>query len=111
MLNDPSITPILTMGSNIGAADREDITTTNPAGRKSTSSAKNSTTKIWQKSKKIYVEDLKEYFEERDKKFMNTLKKCSKRTQRVWRKLWINYNTNLFMHSLLRHRYCFDIGK
>ncbi|CAG2215157.1 unnamed protein product [Mytilus edulis] len=40
MLNDPSITPVLTMGSNTGAVDSEDITTNNTTERESTSSAK-----------------------------------------------------------------------
>ncbi|CAC5395154.1 unnamed protein product [Mytilus coruscus] len=52
MLNDPSITPVLTMGSNTGAVDSEDITTTNPTERESTSSAKNSTKKSGKKAKK-----------------------------------------------------------
>ncbi|CAG2233791.1 unnamed protein product [Mytilus edulis] len=67
MLNDPSITPVLTMGSNTGAVDSEDITTNNTTERESTSSANKSTKKSCKKAKKSDVEDLKEYFEERDK--------------------------------------------
>ncbi|CAG2203997.1 unnamed protein product [Mytilus edulis] len=51
MLNDPSITPVLTMGSNTGAVDSEDITTNNTTERESTSSAKKSTKNLAKKPK------------------------------------------------------------
>ncbi|VDI05194.1 Hypothetical predicted protein [Mytilus galloprovincialis] len=87
MLNDPSITPVLTMGSNTGVIDGEDITTNNTTERESTSSANKSTKKSCKRAKKSDVEDLKEYFEERDKKFMNTLEKMFEKNTEVMEKL------------------------